>query len=128
VRGACDRAGVALVPLVAPTTPEDRLARIGAQARGFVYTVSVLGTTGERVALADAFAAVVGRARAHAQVPVAVGFGIGTPEQARQAADAGADGVIVGSRLVRAAAEAGSTSGAVTAVHGLVTGFAEALV
>jgi tryptophan synthase alpha chain len=128
VRDACDRAGVALVPLVAPTTPDDRLARIGAQARGFVYTVSVLGTTGERAALADAFAAVVGRARAHAQVPVAVGFGIGTPEQARQAADAGADGVIVGSRLVRAAAEASSTSEAVTAVHGLVAGFADALV
>jgi tryptophan synthase alpha chain len=128
VRDACDRAGVALVPLVAPTTPDDRLARIGAQARGFVYTVSVLGTTGERTALADAFGAVVARAKAHADVPVAVGFGIGTPEQARQAADAGADGVIVGSRLVRAAAEAGTTAGAVSAVHGLVAGFAQALV
>ena len=45
---ACDAAGVALVPLVAPTTPDDRLAAIGARARGFVYTVSVTGTTGER--------------------------------------------------------------------------------
>jgi tryptophan synthase alpha chain len=127
VRGACDAAGVALVPLVAPTTPDERLARIGAQARGFIYTVSVLGTTGERVALAEAFAAVVGRAKAHAAVPVALGFGIGTPAQAREAADAGADGVIVGSRLVRAVAEAASTDAAVAAVHELVDGFAGAL-
>jgi tryptophan synthase alpha chain len=127
VRAACDAAGVALVPLVAPTTPDERLARIGAKARGFVYTVSLLGTTGERVALAEAFAAVVARAKAHAPVPVALGFGIGTPDQARQAADAGADGVIVGSRLVRAVAEAASTDAAVATVHELVAGFAGAL-
>jgi tryptophan synthase alpha chain len=103
---ACDEAGVALVPLVAPTTPDERLARIGARARGFLYTVSLTGTTGERVALAGTFGAVVSRAKAHTQVPVALGFGISTPEHAAQAAAAGADGVIVGSRLVRAAAEA----------------------
>ena len=50
---ACDGAGIALVPLVAPTTPDERLERIGARARGFLYTVSVAGTTGERVALVD---------------------------------------------------------------------------
>jgi tryptophan synthase alpha chain len=108
ILAACDAAGVALVPLVAPTTPEERLTAIGARARGFVYTVSVTGTTGERTALADRFAEVVGRAKAHTEVPVALGFGISTPEQARQAADAGADGVIVGSRLVRAAGEGGA--------------------
>jgi len=102
---ACDDAGIALVPLVAPTTPDERLARIGARARGFLYTVSVTGTTGERAALSETFAAVVGRAKAHTGVPVALGFGISTPEHAAQAAAAGADGVIVGSRLVRAAAE-----------------------
>ena len=102
---ACDEAGIALVPLVAPTTPDERLARIGARARGFLYTVSLTGTTGERVALAETFGAVVGRAKAHTTVPVALGFGISTPEHAAQAAAAGADGVIVGSRLVRAAAE-----------------------
>ncbi|HTX12687.1 MAG TPA: tryptophan synthase subunit alpha [Solirubrobacteraceae bacterium] len=103
---ACDERGLALVPLVAPTTPEDRLARIGAQARGFLYTVSLTGTTGERSgSLADGFAAVVSRAAACTEVPVAVGFGISTPEQAGAAAAAGADGVIVGSRLVRAAGE-----------------------
>jgi tryptophan synthase alpha chain len=107
ILAACDGAGIALVPLVAPTTPDERLASIGEQARGFVYTVSVTGTTGERTALADRFEEIVARTAAHTEVPVALGFGISTPEQARQAADAGADGVIVGSRLVRAAAEAG---------------------
>ena len=91
------------MPLVAPTTPEERLARICAQARGFIYAVSVTGTTGERTQL-DA-GALLGRVRAHASVPVALGFGIATGEQAAAAAAAGADGVIVGSRLVRAAAE-----------------------
>jgi tryptophan synthase alpha chain len=113
---ACDAAGLALVPLVAPTTPDDRLAAIGARARGFLYTVSVTGTTGERAALSDTFAGVVARARAHTSVPVALGFGIATPEHAAQAADAGADGVIVGSRLVRAAGEAGDPAGAVREV------------
>ena len=113
VLAACDAAGVALVPLVAPTTPDERLAAIGARARGFVYTVSVTGTTGERAALAERFEAVVARAKAHTEVPVALGFGISTAEQAAQAAAAGADGVIVGSRLVRAAAEGGDPAAAV---------------
>jgi len=133
VLAACDAAGLALVPLVAPTTPDERLARIGAQARGFVYTVSLTGTTGERAALASAFADVVARARARTSVPVALGFGIATPEQAAQAAAAGADGVIVGSRLVRAAAEAAAGEGGsggrdpAAAVGELVAGFAAAL-
>jgi tryptophan synthase alpha chain len=121
---ACDAAGVALVGLVAPTTPEDRLAAIGATARGFVYTVSVTGTTGERQALARDLAATLARTRAHADVPVALGFGIGTPEAAAAAADAGADGVIVGSRLVRAVAEAADPA---AAVRDLVGRFADAL-
>ena len=104
---ACDERGLALVPLAAPTTPEARLARIGAQARGFLYTVSLTGTTGERTGgLPDGLAGLVSRARACTEVPVAVGFGISTPEQAAAAAAAGADGVIVGTRLVRAAGEA----------------------
>jgi tryptophan synthase alpha chain len=121
---ACDEAGLALVPLVAPTTPDDRLAAIGARARGFLYTVSVTGTTGERATLSDAYSAVIARAKQHTDVPVALGFGIGSPEQAVEAARAGADGVIVGSRLVRAAAEAGD---AADAVRDLVADFAGAL-
>jgi tryptophan synthase alpha chain len=118
VRAACEAAGLALVPLAAPTTPDDRLTAIGAGARGFLYTVSVTGTTGERATLSDTFAAVVARAKAHTDAPVALGFGIATPEHAAQAAAAGADGVIVGSRLVRAAGEAGDPAAAVREVVG----------
>ncbi len=116
VREACAQRGLALVPLVAPTTPPQRLHEIGAVARGFLYTVSVVGITGERAALQDRFAEVVARAKASTEVPVALGFGISTPEQAAQAADAGADGVIVGTRLVRAAGEAEDPASAVGAL------------
>jgi tryptophan synthase alpha chain len=121
---ALDARGLALVPLVAPTTPDERLAQIGARARGFLYTVSVTGTTGERAANAGGLPAILARARAHTEVPVAVGFGIGTPEQAAAAADAGADGVIVGSRLVRAAGEGQDPAAEVLS---LVRAFAAAL-
>jgi tryptophan synthase alpha chain len=125
VLAACDAAGIALVPLVAPTTPDERLGAIGERARGFLYTVSVTGTTGERAAMADRFAEIVARAAAHTSVPVALGFGISTPEQAAEAARAGADGVIVGSRLVRAAAEASDPAAAVgEAVADLAGGLA----
>jgi tryptophan synthase alpha chain len=125
VRGVCDAAGIALVPLVTPTTPEDRLERIGAGARGFVYTVSVTGTTGERAALDGALTQLLGRVRPHTSVPVAVGFGISSPEQAVAAAEAGADGVIVGTRMVRAAGEASDPAAATGA---LVREFSSALV
>ena len=122
-RRACDGRGLALVPLVAPTTPEERLARIGAQARGFVYAVSLTGTTGERSGVQDGLAGVVARAAACTEVPVAVGFGISTAEQAAAAAAAGADGVIVGSRLVRAAGDGDDPVAAVGAlVRELSTG------
>ena len=125
VLAACDAAGIALVPLVAPTTPDERLARIGERARGFLYTVSVTGTTGERAALADSVRRASWRApSASTAVPVALGFGIATPEQAAAAAAAGADGVIVGSRLVRAAAEADDPP---AAVRELVAGLAAGL-
>jgi tryptophan synthase alpha chain len=101
------------------------MAAIGSRARGFVYTVSVTGTTGERAALSDRFGSIIAHAKRHTDVPVALGFGISAPAQAAQAADAGADGVIVGSRLVRAAAEADDPA---AAVRELVGGFAEALV
>jgi tryptophan synthase alpha chain len=124
LRSLCDQRGLALVPLVAPTTPEDRLVRIGAQARGFVYAVSLTGTTGERSSLDQSLSPILARVAAHTEVPVAVGFGIATPEQVGAAAQAGADGVIVGSRLVRAAGEDGDPEAAVGA---LVRSFAQAL-
>ncbi len=115
VREALAGAGLALVPLLAPTTTAERRGRICAAARGFVYVVSSVGTTGERRQLPLGLAELVAATRAEAEVPVAVGFGIGTPEQAAEVG-AVADGVIVGSRLVRAAGEAGSTAAAVGAV------------
>ena len=125
IEEACDAHGIALVPLVAPTTPDERLAAIGARARGFLYTVSVLGTTGERTSGEDAYRPILERVKRHAEVPVAIGFGISTPEQAAAAASAGADGVIVGTRLVRAAAEADDPAAAVGA---LVAGLAGGLI
>lgn len=124
LRAACDADGIALVPLVAPTTPPERLARIGELARGFVYAVSLVGTTGERGALAADLAGFLERAAAASDVPVAVGFGIGTPAQAAAAVDAGAAGVIVGSRLVRAAGEAGDPA---AEVREIVAAMADAL-
>jgi tryptophan synthase alpha chain len=115
IRDAFSAAGLALVPLVAPTTPAGRLGRICEMARGFVYVVSTVGTTGERDELPDALAELVAAAKAEADVPVAVGFGIGTPQQAAQVGRI-ADGVIIGSRLVRAAGEAGSAQAAADAV------------
>ena len=125
IEQACAEHAIALVPLVAPTTPAARLARIGARARGFLYTVSVTGTTGERSAGEDDFRAVLSRVKEHATLPVALGFGIATPEQAAAAARAGADGVIVGSRLVRAVAESGDP---VAAAGEIVAGLAAGLI
>jgi tryptophan synthase alpha chain len=114
-REALAGAGLDLVPLLAPTTSAERRARICAAARGFVYVVSTLGTTGERAELPRGLADLIDAAKADAEVPVAVGFGIGTPAQAAKVGER-ADGVIIGSRLVRAAAEAGSADGAADAV------------
>jgi tryptophan synthase alpha chain len=107
LRAACDAEGLALVPLVAPTTTPERLERIGQDARGFVYTVALAGTTGERDRLPPDLGATVERVRGVTGLPVAVGFGISTPEQVRAVAGM-ADGVIVGSRVVRAAEEGGA--------------------
>ena len=106
LRAACDRRGLALVPLVAPTTTPERIREVGRDARGFVYTVSVTGTTGEREELPPELARTVEGVREATALPVAVGFGIASAEQARRVAEL-ADGVIVGSRLVRAAGEGG---------------------
>ncbi len=106
LRAACDAEGLALVPLVAPTTPPERVRAIGESGRGFVYTVSLTGTTGEREQLPPGLEDTVGLVRSASDLPVAVGFGISTAEHARTVAQV-ADGVIVGSRVVRAAEEGG---------------------
>jgi tryptophan synthase alpha chain len=108
-------AGIPLVPLVAPTTPVERRRRICRNADGFVYVVSDTRVTGERDELPDGLAELVAAVREEASVPAAVGFGIGTPEQAATVGRV-ADGVIIGTRLVRAVAEAGGPGRASEAV------------
>ena len=107
LRAACDSAGLALVPLAAPTSTDERLVELGRDGRGFIYTVSLTGTTGERAELPPELEQTVGRVRARTDLPVAVGFGISTPAQAAAVGEL-ADGVIVGSRVVRAAGEGGA--------------------
>jgi tryptophan synthase alpha chain len=126
VREAFAAAGLALVPLLAPTTPAERRRQICKAARGFVYVVSTVGTTGERAEVPPALAELVEATKAEAQTPVAVGFGIGTPDQAAVVGRI-ADGVIIGSRLVRAAGEGGSPAGAADAVASFLGETREAL-
>jgi tryptophan synthase alpha chain len=98
--GEARAADLDTVFLAAPTSPEERLRKVAAASRGFVYAVSRMGVTGERDALSDDAGPLVRRLRQLTGEPVALGFGIGTPEQVRAAA-AVADGVVVGSALVR---------------------------
>jgi tryptophan synthase alpha chain len=98
---ACARkAGLDTVFLASPTSPEERLSKVAEASRGFVYAVSRTGVTGERQSLSADAKPLVARLRAMTSVPVALGFGLSTPEQVREAA-AVADGVVVGSALVR---------------------------
>ncbi len=92
--------GIDTVFLAAPTSTPARLQALGARSRGFVYVVSALGVTGERDELAADLAGLVARVREHTTLPVAVGFGVGTPQQAAEVAKI-ADGVVVGSAIVR---------------------------
>jgi tryptophan synthase alpha chain len=126
VREAFAAEGLALVPLLAPTTPAERRRQICEAASGFVYVVSTVGTTGERDQVPPALAELVAATKAEARTPVAVGFGIGTPRQAAQVGQV-ADGVIIGSRLVRAAGEAGSPQAAADAVASFLGETREAL-
>lgn len=104
-------AGLDLVLLVAPTTPAGRMARIHSASRGFTYLVSVTGVTGVRTSLESRVEALVHQLKQLGPTPVAVGFGISGPEQARQVRQWGADGAIVGSALVKAMAAAAEQHG-----------------
>ncbi len=93
-------AGLDSVFMVTPNTAAERMQRIAEKTTGFIYTVSVLGVTGSRDTLSVAVEGLVGQLKSLTEVPVCVGFGISTPEHARAVADAGADGIIIGSKLV----------------------------
>jgi tryptophan synthase alpha chain len=116
IREAFTEADLAMVPLIAPTTSPERRAAIAKVARGFIYLVSSTGTTGERGELPPELTQSVADTKADAgETPVAVGFGIGTPAQAAAVGQI-ADGVIIGSRLVRAAGEGATPAGSADAV------------
>jgi tryptophan synthase alpha chain len=115
IRDALAERGLPLIPLVAPTTPAERRRRICESAEGFVYLVSTVGVTGEREQLPAELSDLIRVAKDEAGVPVAVGFGISTPEQAATVGEL-ADGVIIGTRLVRAVADAPDGDAAVAAV------------
>jgi tryptophan synthase alpha chain len=115
IAGALRQHGVALIPLVAPNTPPARRAEICSRAEGFVYLVSTKGVTGEREELPPELSELITATKEAASVPVAVGFGISTPEQAAIVGEI-ADGVIIGTRLVREVADAPDRDAAVTAV------------
>lgn len=99
---ACRAAGVATIFMIAPTSTEARIKFVAERATGFIYMVSVTGITGERTQLPSDLADFIARVRRHTKLPLAVGFGIGTGAQAAAVAQI-ADGVIVGSAMVRAA-------------------------
>jgi tryptophan synthase alpha chain len=100
LRAACDRHGIALIAMLAPTSTERRIAQVADLATGFVYCVGLTGVTGVRDALAADLRGYLDRVRAKVRVPIAVGFGISRPEHVASVG-AMADGVIVGSALVQ---------------------------
>lgn len=113
-----DGAGVDTVLLVAPSSPPERVERICTRARGFVYAVARMGVTGERGDLGSDVTGVVERIRRVTDLPVCVGVGVSTPEQAAQACEV-ADGVVVGSALVRRLLEGAGPDGAAAFVRAL---------
>jgi len=102
-------ADVARIDLYAPTTPDDRLARLLPSSRGFVYCVSLTGVTGARAGLSEEVRPFVRRVRAHTSLPAAVGFGISRPEHVR-ALRGIADGVVVGSAAIDAVTRSGAAA------------------
>ena len=112
---AADDAGVETILLAAPTTPDDRLVEICARCRGWVYGVGLMGVTGERASLAASAATMAKRLKAVTDLPVLIGVGVSTPDQAAEAS-AEADGVIVGSALVRRLLDGGGPDAAASFV------------
>jgi tryptophan synthase alpha chain len=116
------RVGLAVVYLVAPTTPPARMARIAARSGGFLYCVSLVGVTGARTSLPSTVGRLIREVRAVSPVPVAVGFGVSRPAHVRAIARAGADGVIVASALVDALGSDGHDVDAMARLVGTLRG------
>ena len=95
------KAGLDTVFMVTPNTEIERAKKIAEKCTGFIYTVSLLGVTGGRATLSDMIKPLISRLKSITDVPVCVGFGVSTPQHAVELAKAGADGVIIGSRIVK---------------------------
>mgnify|MGYP001377280780 CR=1 FL=1 len=121
--GASPLSAMPLIQMLAPTTPDERMEMAARNAKGFIYLVSVTGVTGERRSISEGLGELIARVREHTSVPVCVGFGIGTPEQAKQVG-ALADGVIVGTTCVKTI---GGSERPVEAAKEFARNFAEAL-
>lgn len=119
VREGCHKAGLELVLLTTPTTPPARMAAIAAASEGFVYLVSVTGVTGVKTQVEARVEGLVKQLHELTDKPVSVGFGVSTAAQAQQIASWGAEGVIVGSALVRALGESGSADEGLAAMEKL---------
>jgi tryptophan synthase alpha chain len=100
ITGPAVSLGLDTVFMVTPVTNPERMKLIASKTTGFIYTVSVLGVTGSRAELSDTVGGLVGKLKGLTDVPVCVGFGISKPEHAATIAQAGADGVIIGSKIV----------------------------
>jgi tryptophan synthase alpha chain len=118
--------GLKHIRLIAPTTPDGRIPTIAAASEGFIYYVSRAGVTGERDSLADDLATQVAKIKRATDVPVVVGFGISTPDQAATVARV-ADGVVVGSAIVKRIAEAGRAPDLIERLTAFVTPLARAV-
>jgi tryptophan synthase alpha chain len=120
------KAGLCNIYLIAPTTPEGRMELIVKRGKGFIYYVSREGVTGMQQRLSGTIGQMTGSIRRHTQLPIAVGFGISTPEQARAAAQ-NAEAIVVGSAVVNQIATAGKSPKLVEQVSGFVKTLADAV-
>ncbi len=120
------KAGLCNIYLVAPTTPEDRIELIVKRAAGFIYYVSREGVTGMQTKVADTIAAMTAKIRAHTDLPIAIGFGVSTPQQAKTVASYG-EAVVVGSAIVNQIAEHGKSPELVNRVAGFVKTLGDAI-
>jgi tryptophan synthase alpha chain len=120
------RAGLCHIYLVAPTTPEDRMESIVKRGSGFIYYISREGVTGMQSSVASNLPTQIARLRAHTQLPIAIGFGISNPDQARAVAKEG-DACVVGSAIVNQIAEHGQSPELVAKVGAFVKSLADAV-
>jgi len=120
------QSGLCPIWLVAPTTPEERISKIVRRARGFIYYVSREGVTGMQSQVSDTIGAMTARIRAHSPLPIAVGFGISNPEQARLVAR-NAEAIVVGSAVVNRIAELGKSPALVSSVAAFVRELSQAI-